>query len=90
MVNRLADRGVRVPDDVSVVGFDDTSLAEMVTPRLTTVRLPAAAAGQAAVRMLLAAWASGHAAVPAPLALPAELVVRSSTGPVRRRRTGGQ
>ncbi len=40
MINRLADRGVRVPDDISLVGFDDTSLAGMVTPRLTTVRLP--------------------------------------------------
>ena len=84
VVNRFADRGVRVPDDVSIVGFDDTSLAEMVTPRLTTVRLPAAAAGQAAVRMLLAAVGERAAAVPAPLALPAELIVRSSTGPVRQ------
>jgi DNA-binding LacI/PurR family transcriptional regulator len=73
-----------VPDDVSIVGFDDTSLAEMVTPRLTTVRLPAAAAGQAAVRLLLAAVGEREAAVPVPLALPAELIVRSSTGPVRQ------
>src|ERR671921_674145 len=48
-VNRLADRGIGVPGDISVVGFDDTQLAEMVTPRLTTVRIPAAMAGTAAV-----------------------------------------
>src|SRR3954449_11383564 len=47
VINRLADRGLRVPDDRSVVGFDDTQLAEMVMPRLTTVRIPAAAAGGA-------------------------------------------
>ncbi len=44
---------MKVPEDVSVIGFDDTGLAEMVMPLLTTVRLPAAAAGAAAVRMLL-------------------------------------
>ena len=43
LLTRFADRGVRVPDDISVVGHDDTALAEMVTPRLTTVRIPAAA-----------------------------------------------
>jgi DNA-binding LacI/PurR family transcriptional regulator len=80
VLNRLADRGVRVPDDVSVVGFDDTLLAEMVTPRLTTVRIPAAAAGTAAVGMLLDVIAGRHVAVPR-LRLEAELVVRSSTAP---------
>ena len=38
LLTRFADRGVRVPDDISIVGHDDTALAEMVTPRLTTVR----------------------------------------------------
>jgi len=83
VVNRLADRGVRVPDDVSVVGFDDTSLAGMVTPRLTTVRLPITAAGQAAARMLLNALDGRVPAASTPLVLPGELVVRSSTGPHR-------
>jgi LacI family transcriptional regulator/LacI family repressor for deo operon, udp, cdd, tsx, nupC, and nupG len=80
VLNRLADRHVRVPGDVSVVGFDDTLLAEMVTPRLTTVRIPAAAAGTAAVGMLLDVV---HGREPAgrKLYLEAELVVRSSTGP---------
>jgi DNA-binding LacI/PurR family transcriptional regulator len=80
VLNRLADRGVRVPEDVSVIGFDDTQLAEMVTPRLTTVRIPAAAAGTAAVGMLLDVVAGRHLAVRT-LVLEAELVVRSSTGP---------
>jgi DNA-binding LacI/PurR family transcriptional regulator len=80
VLNRLADRDVRVPEDVSVVGFDDTQLAEMVTPRLTTVRIPAAAAGTAAVGMLLDVVAGRPVAVRR-LRLEAELVVRSSTGP---------
>src|SRR3954451_19960584 len=82
VINRLADRGMDVPADVSVVGFDDTQLAEMVMPRLTTVRIPAAAAGVAAVGMLLAA-VTGHEPRPrACLQLPGELIVRASTGPV--------
>jgi LacI family transcriptional regulator/LacI family repressor for deo operon, udp, cdd, tsx, nupC, and nupG len=84
VANRLADRGVRVPGDVSIVGFDDTSLAEMVTPRLTTVRLPASAAGAAAVRLLLEAIRGGDARGRPPVRLPAELIVRSSTAPAPR------
>ncbi len=53
LLNRFADRGVRVPDDISVVGHDDTALAEMVTPRLTTVHIPAAAAGATAAQLLI-------------------------------------
>jgi DNA-binding LacI/PurR family transcriptional regulator len=87
VLNRLADRGVRVPDDVSVVGFDDTLLAEMVTPRLTTVRIPAAAAGTAAVGMLLDV-VGGRLVAVRRLKLEAELVVRSSTGPPPALRTG--
>jgi DNA-binding LacI/PurR family transcriptional regulator len=80
VLNRLADRQMRVPGDLSVVGFDDTLLAEMVTPRLTTVRIPAAAAGTAAVGMLLDV-VHGRQAAGRRLRLEAELVVRSSTGP---------
>jgi LacI family transcriptional regulator/LacI family repressor for deo operon, udp, cdd, tsx, nupC, and nupG len=83
VINRLADRGVRVPDDISLVGFDDTSLAGMVTPRLTTVRLPMAATGQAAVALLLDLLNGRGPASPSPVVLPGELVIRASTGPHR-------
>jgi LacI family transcriptional regulator/LacI family repressor for deo operon, udp, cdd, tsx, nupC, and nupG len=89
VLNRLADRGVRVPADLSVVGFDDTLLAEMVTPRLTTVRIPAAAAGAAAVGMLLDVIDGRRPAVRR-LELHAELVVRASTGPAPALRRGTQ
>ena len=80
VINRLADRGVRVPHDISIVGYDDTSLAEMVTPRLTTVRLPMEAVGRTATRMLLDAIDGRDNTAPSPLALPAELIIRNSTG----------
>ncbi len=82
VINRLWDRGVRVPRDLSVIGVDDTSLAEMVTPRLTTVRLPAVTAGRQAVRLLLDTIAGRGAHPRGPLALQAELIIRASTGPV--------
>jgi LacI family transcriptional regulator len=79
LMHRLAGYGVRVPDEVSVVGFDDISLAEMTHPPLTTVRFPRREAGAAAVDRLLAVLdgaPSGDGSAP-PLAT--ELVVRRST-----------
>ena len=83
VVNRLADRGIAVPGDISVVGFDDTQLAEMVTPRLTTVRIPAAVAGTAAIEMLLDLVRGREAGLRSPLEVCGELIIRSSTGPAR-------
>jgi LacI family transcriptional regulator/LacI family repressor for deo operon, udp, cdd, tsx, nupC, and nupG len=82
VVGRSSDRDVLVPAGLSVVGFDDTSLASMITPRLTTVRLPMAQAGEVAVGLLVDLLRG----VPArgPVELPAELIVRGSTGPAPR------
>jgi DNA-binding LacI/PurR family transcriptional regulator len=90
VLNRLADRGVRVPQDMSVVGFDDTQLSQMVTPRLTTVSIPAAAAGAAAVGILLELISCRDPVARKSLELAAELVVRSSTGPVPAGRRGDE
>ena len=68
--------GLRVPEDVSVTGFDDTTAAASADPPLTTVRQPHAAKGAAAVRMLLADGAG-----PREIWFPVELVVRASTAP---------
>ena len=80
VVGRLTDRGVAVPGACSVVGFDDTALASMITPRLTTVRLPMAEAGEVAVGLLLDLL-RGLPPRPGPVELPVELIVRGSTGP---------
>jgi LacI family transcriptional regulator/LacI family repressor for deo operon, udp, cdd, tsx, nupC, and nupG len=88
LLNRFADRGVRVPADVSVVGHDDTGLAEMVTPRLTTVRIPAAAVGAAAAQMLVRQIRGDDATVRR-YKLATELIVRGSTGPAPGRAAGG-
>ena len=80
LLNRFADRGVRVPDDISVVGHDDTALAEMVTPRLTTIHIPAAAAGVAAAQLLIQ-HIRGAGSTARRYELPSELIVRRSSGP---------
>jgi LacI family transcriptional regulator/LacI family repressor for deo operon, udp, cdd, tsx, nupC, and nupG len=81
VVSRLSDRAVPVPAHRSVVGFDDTALASMVNPHLTSVRLPMAPAGAVAVRRLLDLLGGSDGSGWAPVELPAELIIRSSTGP---------
>lgn len=73
------DLGLSVPDDLSIVGFDDISLASLVTPRLTTVRQPLERIAARAVAAVI-----GAAAMPSePELQPATLVVRNSTGQAR-------
>jgi DNA-binding LacI/PurR family transcriptional regulator len=84
ILSRLAELGVSVPEQLSVVGFDDIPLAAMVTPPLTTVSLPTMRAGQVAVEVLLDRLGSRGAVPPTTHKLPATLIVRSTTGPPRR------
>jgi DNA-binding LacI/PurR family transcriptional regulator len=76
--------GRRVPDDVSVVGFDDSALMTSVDPPLTTVRQPIEAMGRTVIELLLG-QISGTAVPRDELLFEPELVVRSSTGPARPR-----
>lgn len=79
--------GLRVPDDVSVTGFDDLALATAVDPELTTVRLPAEAVGAAGMRALMAVL-DGETAH-SDTTLPVELVPRGSSGPPPRQAPSG-
>jgi LacI family transcriptional regulator len=84
-IGALREAGREIPDDVSIVGFDDIPLAAFFDPPLTTVRLPAFELGQAAGRALLDRIAEREIA--ARTLLPTELVIRSSTRTARRSRT---
>lgn len=75
--------GMRVPEDLSVVGFDDTLLARWASPKLTTVRQPLHAMGEMAVERAVTLLAGGSRRVH-PLQLQTSLVERSSTAPPRR------
>jgi LacI family transcriptional regulator len=80
-------RGIAVPHDVAIVGFDDSRAATLVWPELTTVRQPLAEMAMAAVDMLLSGHAKLDAHLPAPVrVLPHEVIVRGSTAaPVKGR-----
>jgi LacI family transcriptional regulator len=73
-------RGLRIPEDLSVVGFDDTPVARLAAPPLTTVRQPLREMGAVAVRTALR-LAAGERAYSHHVELATELVVRESTAP---------
>ena len=80
--------GRAIPAEVSVVGFDDTPVAEFLTPPLTTVRLDFAELGRACFAMLMA-LTEQKVALPRPRRLEPELIVRESAGPPPKPRGSG-
>jgi DNA-binding LacI/PurR family transcriptional regulator len=76
----LSEAGARVPQDVSVVGFDDVPECPYYLPPLTTVRQDFGGMGRQAMRML-ALQIAGEAGTPHTVTLAPSLVVRASTGP---------
>jgi DNA-binding LacI/PurR family transcriptional regulator len=80
IVSRLVDRGIGVPEEISVVGFDDIPMAGMATPRLTTVALPKEQSGRVAIELLLEQLAHPGSGTH-DQGLPAQLIVRASTAP---------
>ncbi|MGP4048116.1 LacI family DNA-binding transcriptional regulator [Streptomyces sp. 2A115] len=90
LIRALTEAGRRVPDDVSVVGFDDIPVAAYVTPPLTTVRQPFDAVAQTGLRLLVHAIENPHAEPLLASDPPVELVVRTSTAPPPPRTTPGR
>ncbi len=79
-LHAIRRRGLRVPDAVSVAGFDDIRFARYADPPLTTIRQPMRELGEAAVRLLLDIL-DGRMRRTVSVTLPHTLVVRASTGP---------
>jgi LacI family transcriptional regulator len=77
------ERGLRVPEDVSIVGFDDLPFATIVTPPITTIRQPLAEMGRAGVGLVLRLLDNRLPESPQ-IELPTRMVVRESTAPPRR------
>jgi DNA-binding LacI/PurR family transcriptional regulator len=77
-LNALSERGLRVPEDVPVVGFDDMSISAFLHPALTTVNAPTERVGQTAAQMLVDYMANRH--VDETVLLPTEMIIRHSCG----------
>ena len=82
-IHSLREAGLRVPEDVSVIGFDDIPLAAFQNPALTTVRQPLEEMGAAAARTLLERI-TGSTETPEEILVEPELAVRKSTGPAKK------
>ncbi|HEX6135884.1 MAG TPA: LacI family DNA-binding transcriptional regulator [Longimicrobiales bacterium] len=83
-LSALGERGVHVPEQMAVAGFDDIPIARYVSPPLTTVRVSIPELGGRAVRRLFGAIESGAAHARRQELLPTELVVRRSCGGLSR------
>jgi LacI family transcriptional regulator len=80
VLDAIHETGLRIPEDISVVGFDDIPLASLAYPKLTTVRQPLVQIGQVAVRLLLEKLENPEREARR-VTLATELIVRDSSAP---------
>lgn len=83
-IQALKELGYRVPEDVSVIGFDDVSLARFSSPPLTTIRQDTYQKGRIAAERLVSFIRGKNDSAPAQIMLDTSLVIRNSTAPVKR------
>jgi len=77
----MADVGLRCPEDISIIGFDDIATATYTTPRLTTIRQPLKRMGEVAAQLLLRRIQHPKESYPDTIMFEPELMVRESTAP---------
>ena len=82
-ISRARERGIRVPGEISITGFDDIDLAEVIQPKLTTVHVPHRRMGETAARLLLEII-NGQTDCKS-VELDTEIVIRESLGPASTR-----
>ena len=76
----LKQRGIRVPDDVAIAGFNNEPVSAFLSPSLTSVSQPVRAMGAETIRLLLAQIESGDEPVPTErIVMPTKLIVRESS-----------
>ena len=78
------ERGLTVPDDLSLISFDDTPIIRLAHPPLTAIVQPIAEVTAQAVNLIIADLTNG-ATIPTPVTVPASMILRYSTSPGRRR-----
>ena len=82
VITGLREGGARVPEDISIVGFDDVDIARMTFPPLTTIHQDGIGKGRRAAEAIFA-MIDGEHPDPKDFNLPVKLIVRGSTGPAR-------
>lgn len=87
VIRAIYDSGLSVPDDISVIGFDDIMSAAYHKPSLTTVRQPLREMGREGAQILLDMIANPEKQFPEEIVIQPELIVRESTGPVSVQRS---
>jgi LacI family transcriptional regulator len=83
-MDAIRSRGLRIPEDISVIGFDNIQQSAMVHPPLTTVQQPLDQMGRVAIQLLLGVLKDPSKNA-GRIELPTELIVRSSTSAPRDR-----
>lgn len=84
LINLLKERGLRIPQDISVMGFDDLAVSELVRPSLTTIRINRKLMGKLAVQKLIEISCNPHYD-PVDLLIPGSIIIRDSVAkPVRK------
>ncbi|MFP5416314.1 MAG: LacI family DNA-binding transcriptional regulator [Actinomycetes bacterium] len=81
LIQGLSERGIKVPDNVSVIGFDNIFASALITPGLTTIAAPLTMLGDSAVRHIVSTLTGHKSADASPVLVPVRLIVRHSTGP---------
>ncbi len=77
-IHALKEAGIRVPEDVAIVGFNDIEISQFMSPPLTTIRIQAEMMGRMAVKLLVDQMNGRD--IPVQVTVPAKLMVRSSCG----------
>jgi DNA-binding LacI/PurR family transcriptional regulator len=85
-ISAIDHAGRKVPNDISIVGYDDTINAAYLNPPLTTVKMPIAEMGRLAGQTILDLIKNGASFSPQTTTLPVELIIRASTAPLRQNR----
>lgn len=82
LMQQAQQAGLRVPEDLSIIGFDDVEPSHYARPALTTLRLPGVKLGECAGRLLIDLIEGRQTAEPVPhISLPVEMILRESCGP---------
>jgi LacI family transcriptional regulator len=82
VIYAIQDAGLRIPEDIALVGYDDREFAAWVRPSLTTIRMPSYEMGQAAARLLLEQFSGAE--LEDATQIPGELIIRESCGAMLR------